>query len=73
VLVLPQTTLDEALKVAERIRKACMPGDHEIGCTVSIGVTASLPEGDSLDKLLARADAALYEAKNAGRNRVVAG
>ena len=73
VLVLPQTTLDEALKVAERIRKACMPGDQEIGCTVSIGVTASLPECDSLDKLLARADAALYEAKNAGRNRVVAG
>jgi diguanylate cyclase (GGDEF)-like protein len=73
VLVLPQTTLDEALKVAERIRIACIPGDHEIGCTVSIGVTASLPQGDSLDKLLARADAALYEAKNAGRNRVVAG
>jgi diguanylate cyclase (GGDEF)-like protein len=73
VLVLPQTTLDEALRVAERIRIACIPGDHEIGCTVSIGVTASLPQGDSLDKLLARADAALYEAKNAGRNRVVAG
>lgn len=73
VLVLPHTDLAAALQVAERIRAACVPGENEVGCTVSIGVTASLPEGDSLDKLLSRADAALYEAKNAGRNRVVAG
>jgi diguanylate cyclase (GGDEF)-like protein len=46
---------------------------NEVGCTVSIGVTLSLPQNDSMDKLLARADAALYEAKNTGRNRVVAG
>ena len=59
--------------MAERIRIACIPQEGEVGCTVSIGVTVSLPEGDSLDKMLARADAAMYEAKNAGRNRVVAG
>ncbi|MNW21276.1 putative diguanylate cyclase YdaM [compost metagenome] len=59
--------------MAERIRAACVPQGNEVGCTVSIGVTLSLPQNDSMDKLLARADAALYEAKNTGRNRVVAG
>lgn len=72
-LLLPNTPLDAALQVAERIRAACVPQGNEVGCTVSIGVTLSLPQNDSMDKLLARADAALYEAKNTGRNRVVAG
>ncbi|MBD9391012.1 diguanylate cyclase [Acidovorax sp. ACV01] len=72
-LLLPNTPLDAALQVAERIRAACAPHGKEVGCTVSIGVTLSLPQNDSMDKLLARADAALYQAKNAGRNRVVAG
>ena len=72
-LLLPGTPLDAALQVAERIRIACIPKEGEVGCTVSIGVTMSLPEGDSMDKMLARADAAMYAAKNAGRNRVVAG
>src|SRR3989344_1019610 len=72
-LLLPNTPLDAALQVAERIRAACVPQGNEVGCTVSIGVTLSLPQNDSMDKLLARADAALYEAKNTGRNRGVAG
>lgn len=72
-LVLPGTALEPALTVAERIRKACIPRDGEVGCTVSIGVTLSLPENDTLDKMLARADSALYQAKHSGRNRVVAG
>lgn len=72
-LLLPNTPLDAALQVAERIRTACIPQGEEVGCTVSIGVTLSLPHDDSLDKMLARADAALYQAKNTGRNRVVVG
>lgn len=72
--MLPNTPLEAALQVAERIRIACAPEDNKSpGCTVSIGVTLSLPHSDSMDKLLARADAALYQAKKTGRNRVVAG
>ena len=73
VLLLPDTALDAALQVAERIRTAAIPSPNEVGCTVSIGITLSQPTHDTLDKLLARADAALYQAKNTGRNRVVVG
>ena len=38
--------------------------------TVSIGVAATMPDSDAAEALLARADAALYQAKHAGRNRV---
>lgn len=72
-LVLPNTSREAALQVAERIRAACVPKAGEVGCTVSIGLTLGLPENDTLDKLLARADAALYQAKNTGRNRVAVG
>ena len=40
--------------------------------TVSIGVASMIPGKDSAETLMKRADAALYEAKNTGRNRVVA-
>ncbi|MCE1191306.1 MAG: GGDEF domain-containing protein [Acidovorax sp.] len=72
-LVLPNTSREAALQVAERIRAACVPQAGEVGCTVSIGLTLGQPENDTLDKLLARADAALYQAKNTGRNRVAVG
>ena len=72
-LVLPNTSREAALQVAERIRAACVPQAGEVGCTVSIGLTLGHPENDTLDKLLARADAALYQAKNTGRNRVAVG
>lgn len=48
------------------------PGEGSgILCTVSIGVAILRGQGDSPDSALGRADAALYEAKRAGRNRVV--
>ena len=47
-------------------------GRESLSVTISIGVAATIGEGDSPDKLLKRADAALYEAKAAGRNRVIA-
>ena len=72
-LVLPNTSREAALQVAERIRAACVPQAGEVGCTVSIGLTLGHPENDTLDKLLARADAALYQGKNTGRNRVAVG
>ncbi len=73
VVLLPETDLPEALLVAERIRAACETDPAKPNCTVSIGATIYQGETDTVDKLLARADAAMYRAKAAGRNRVEAG
>jgi diguanylate cyclase (GGDEF)-like protein len=70
VALLPETSLEEALGVAERIRQACAQPSPETACTVSIGVTTNHTAGDSVDTLIARADAAMYQAKAKGRNRV---
>jgi predicted signal transduction protein with EAL and GGDEF domain len=60
--------------IAERIRvgfetAGAVVSAHAIGATVSIGLTASSDPVDTIDLLLARADAALYRAKRDGRNR----
>lgn len=72
VLLLPQTDLSEALLVAERLREE-MPALNIEGyprkLTTSIGV-AQLQIGEPVEAMLKRADAALYRAKHAGRNRV---
>ena len=73
VVLLPETAVSEALAVAERIRTACETDTFKPNCTVSIGATSYQGETDTVDKLLARADAAMYRAKAAGRNRVEAG
>jgi diguanylate cyclase (GGDEF)-like protein len=79
VLLLPETSMEDALQVAERIRALCATGSgsgsgSELGptCTVSIGVASTLNDRDTVDALLARADAAMYRAKDNGRNRVEA-
>ena len=72
VALLPETSLEEALGVAERIREACAAPDAGSSCTVSIGVTTNHSAGDTVDTLIARADAAMYLAKARGRNRVEA-
>ncbi len=76
-ILLPNTVLDQAEIVAERIRAAVteIAIETEYGTvrfTTSVGVAQSVEGDDSIDTLLARADAALYAAKAAGRNRVVA-
>ncbi|MDR3103736.1 MAG: sensor domain-containing diguanylate cyclase [Yokenella regensburgei] len=73
VMLLPRTTLDKAVTLAETIRAAVMHiGEHGLpSITVSIGVTRHQP-GESVDSLFRRVDAALYQAKNAGRNKVLA-
>jgi diguanylate cyclase (GGDEF)-like protein len=56
--------------VAERLRgQVAAPADDVPSCTVSIGVAAVQP-GESFEALVRRADAALFRAKAAGRNRV---
>ena len=69
VVLLPETTLAVATAVAERVRSAMSSWG---GPTVSVGVTSSRTNGDSVDALLSRADAAMYRAKSKGRNRVEA-
>lgn len=73
-VVLPETSLDDAARFCERIRleieKATFDFDGEpLHATVSLGVT-ELAASDTLESLVARADARLYEAKEQGRNRV---
>ncbi|MHB8461228.1 MAG: GGDEF domain-containing protein, partial [Vulcanimicrobiaceae bacterium] len=74
LVVMAGATRDIALTVGERLRLAVSLSGlrHADGdpITVSIGA-ASASAGDTPDTLLARSDLALYEAKNAGRNRLV--
>jgi diguanylate cyclase (GGDEF)-like protein len=73
VVLLPETDLEAALLCAERFRAALENRDWGLPAPVtsSFGV-ACLQPGESGASLLARADAALYAAKQAGRNRVAA-
>ena len=74
-LLLPGTDLAGATLVAERIRQAVAqlqvssPGGSVL-LSISAGVCACLPGDESLDAVTRRADAELYRAKAAGRNRV---
>jgi len=68
LILLPETELQSALEVAERIRKDVeAKGD----ITVSLGVSTYVKEMQNKEALISSADEALYQAKGAGRNRVV--
>ncbi|MEM8985269.1 MAG: PleD family two-component system response regulator [Pseudomonadota bacterium] len=80
LIAMPDTDFSFAGVVAERLRKdisdmrfVVNSGRDEINVTVSIGIasTENGPEEDTAQKLIKRADEALYEAKNGGRNRVI--
>ncbi len=74
VIVCPGTELEQGFKRAERLRLAIMNGkiggNPDLRVTTSFGVT-QVEEGDTVEKLLKRADCALYTAKKTGRNRTV--
>lgn len=77
VLVVPETDRASALHLAERLREALRSTDiavnHEaLRVTASFGVAMLHPEDQEPEQLLRRADRALYAAKAAGRDRVVA-
>jgi diguanylate cyclase (GGDEF)-like protein len=71
VVLAPNTGVDEARRVAERLRQQIASGDFgEVGpVTCSFGVTQFRP-GEGAEAFLERADGALYRAKAGGRNRV---
>jgi diguanylate cyclase (GGDEF)-like protein len=79
VMLLPHTTLQRAVAIAESIRRAIadwrVPHEDSEGgiVTVSIGAATAIPgQGDAAASLVVAADAAVYRAKAAGRNRVQA-
>ena len=74
ICILQNTGIEGAQDAAERIRThlcndPVRSGDHEIPVTVSMGI-ACASQHDTVNTLIERADAALYEAKAAGRNCV---
>lgn len=82
IFLLPHTKIDEALVVAERLRKKVekkkinieeykIEGIKEISVTISIGVSEYNPNDKNPEILYKNADSALYQAKEGGRNRVV--
>lgn len=75
VAILPETTLDNGAIVADRLRKNLANLDisaqgKPVKITASIGLAIYQVEDESIDAILQRADEALYQAKNHGRDRI---
>jgi two-component system cell cycle response regulator len=83
VILLPNTEVEAAARLAERVRQAIaaspitLPNGESVTVTASIGIAEAAPGPDEKDlktlgdSLIARADVALYAAKSAGRDRVI--
>lgn len=78
VVVMPDTPVELAAAVAERLRSIVedrpfvLRSGRELHITASLGIASNSPSVETPEQLMRQADMALYEAKNAGRNRVVA-
>jgi len=79
VVVMPDTTAEMAANIAERLRMSVegkpfvlRSSGQEINITASLGISCHSPNVETPEQLLKEADNALYDAKRAGRNRVVA-
>lgn len=76
--VFPGCAPDMAMQVAERLQREIQRlsfshNDQTFGITVSQGLSSLAHEDESLDTLFARADAAMYQAKRQGKNRIISG
>lgn len=76
IVLLSNSDARQAVVVAERIRARIAAdridaGMERIGVTISAGAAELLPQEDTLDHMIRRADQALYRAKDSGRNRTV--
>lgn len=74
-VILPETSAEEGAKLIDRLRKrieehTIRTSKSDVKVTTSIGVAAFEDINDPLERIIAHADAALYRAKHAGRNRV---
>jgi len=74
IILLPETSTQEAMKIAEHIRKSV--AEHHIekidkAITISIGINGFDIGEDTMDSFIKGADVALYEAKRTGKNKVV--
>ena len=78
VALLPQTDLESAILVAERVRRTveahtfALPDTRTARLTVSIGVSDATGPGIDISEQIRQADDAMYKAKQQGRNRVIA-
>ena len=76
-ILLPETNLPQAVESAERLRASAastpigVTPQQDIHLTISIGVAVADATDTSLEKLLIKADTALYKAKQNGRNKVI--
>jgi diguanylate cyclase len=75
IIILPNTEQDDAIKVIERVQRKLtkeffLHSNQHVVITFSAGV-AQRYDSESPDDIIPRADIALYEAKNSGRNRVI--
>jgi diguanylate cyclase (GGDEF)-like protein len=76
VIVMPEIGHDEGVKAAERIRGSVAKEEidangHSVRVTISVGVASFPQHGDDAQAIISKADAALYQAKRRGRDRVV--
>ena len=76
VILMPHTTWEQAMPIAERLRQRIAEQLRELGtlgqgATISGGLDQMLPGDTSSEDVLKRADDALYRAKHGGRNRIV--
>lgn len=76
IIFLPETNYQNAIHVGERIRKTIektqtIYENKKIMCTISLGISNFHPNDKTFDDVFKRADTALYQAKNEGRNRVI--
>jgi diguanylate cyclase (GGDEF)-like protein len=69
IVLLPQTALERARTVAQRIQSLLCATSDLPSYTVSIGIACQLMPDEDMEAVMARADAALYKAKAAGRDR----
>lgn len=78
ILILPEIDTAPAMDIAERLRKTVeahvfiIPDEKPVSITVSVGVAVYPEDANTKEALVAAADAAMYQAKQTGRNRVCA-
>jgi diguanylate cyclase (GGDEF)-like protein len=75
ISLLPETTIDQAAVIGARLLKELAATEivtdaGSIRITATMGITQLLPDDNDIDKIIHRADDALYKGKEAGRNRV---